>query len=267
MIRTYYWQPPIKRILPRARGGFRYGNAGDSFNIDLIRWAYGDGLIENVATGGKRALFVGSIGHRAQPGDVLSGVGVKSPNLDRIDGGEITVVGLRGPLTLDALRRAGLSTDRIRFLGDPGLLIDRIYPELMSLSVIKNRVVFIPHYRERHLYRSTKQLTIVDIDAPAFEVARSIAQAEFVYSSSLHGLIWAHALGRPAHPVAPNAAGEASFKYRDYCESIGLAFNPAESLDEALRKPHSVSPADVSSVKAGIVLPSSKDLRAAGVLT
>lgn len=266
MIRTYYWQPPIKRILPRARGGFRYGNAGDSFNIDLIRWAYGGESIDNVSAGGRRALFVGSIGHRAQRGDVLSGVGVKSPDLNQIDGRDVTVFGLRGPLTVDALQRAGLSTDRIRSVGDPGLLIGRMYPELARIEAKKNRVIFIPHYRERRRYRSTKQLTIVDIDAPALEVARSIAEAEFVYSSSLHGLIWAHAIGRPARAVTPTA-GEASFKYRDYHESIGLVFNPAESLEDALREPHTISPADVSSVKAGICLPSLRELRAAGVVS
>ncbi|WP_426323953.1 polysaccharide pyruvyl transferase family protein [Microbacterium sp. E-13] len=265
MIRTYYWQPPVKRFLPRARGAFRYGNAGDSYNLDLIRWAYGDESIENVSAGGRRALFVGSIGHRAQAGDVLAGVGVKSPDIEHIDGRNITVFGLRGPLTVEALRRAGLPTERVRSLGDPGLLIGRIYPELMQITPTRNRVVFIPHYRERHRYRSKKHLTVVDIDAPAREVARSIAEAEFVYSSSLHGLVWAHAIGRPARAVTPSE-GEGSFKYLDYHESIGLSFKPAESLEAAQRGPHPVSPADVSSVEAGISLPSPDLLRAAGIL-
>ncbi|MDQ0574566.1 polysaccharide pyruvyl transferase family protein [Agromyces albus] len=265
MIRTYYWQPPVKRMVFGRRGGFRYGNAGDSYNVDLIGSRY-PGPVENVEDGGNRLLLVGSIGHRVQPGDVLSGVGVKSSEIGQVraDGAELQ--GVRGPLSLEVLKRAGMRDDNVIFMADPGLLVAEVFPELRGITPVRNRVIFIPHYRERHRYHSNRHYRVVNIDAPAKEVARRIAEAEVVYSSSLHGLVWAHAIGRPARSVV-SLAGEAAFKYNDYFASIGATFRPARSIDEALRESLPQSPIDVSSVVKSIVLPSPSELRARGIMS
>jgi hypothetical protein len=56
------------------------------------------------------------------------------------------------------------------------------------------------------------------------EVVRAIGGAPIVYTSSLHGLIVADALGVPAALLrfsGPKLSGEPEFKYVDYFESVG----------------------------------------------
>jgi len=265
-LRTFYWQPETdsRRFGRTAR--FRYGNAGDSFNIDLAAWRYPDHqLVNDGAETGGRLLMVGSTGHRALDGDVLSGVGLKQSELPARDGRDLSIHGLRGPMSVDAFERAGYDTASVRFLGDPGLLIGEVFPRLGRIEPSRGRVSYLPHYREKDGLRSDRRRRIIDIDAPALEVGRRIARSEAVLSSSLHGIIWAHALGRPVRPVGP-PKGEAAFKYHDYFASIGAAYLPAASVDEALREPIPAVPEGVRAVIEGIALPDAGALRSRGVL-
>ena len=271
-IRTFYWDPPRDRrpaLLRMFRPNpslFRHGNAGDDFNVDLLKWAYPGRDISNVDEGGRRILLVGSVSHRVQDGDVVNGIGSKPGDLPSAGQVALRVRGVRGPLTLDAFRRAGHDVSSLSFVGDPGLLIGRLFPDLANVAHETGRVVFIPHYRERFQFRSNRQFKVVDIDASAHTVAVEIRRAEFVHTSSLHGLIWAHALGRPARLVTP-AAGEALYKYKDYYLSIEQPFEAAATIDESLRLPKPVSPLDVSAVVKNITLPSLQELLQTGIAT
>lgn len=63
---------------------------------------------------------------------------------------------------------------------------------------------------------------MIDIDNLPQNVCRKILEVEHVFSSSLHGIVFAHALGRPATLVAPK--NESLVKYKDYYASVGLNF-------------------------------------------
>jgi len=272
-IRTFYWDAPRDRrpallrwALRRNPYLFRHGNAGDDFNVDLLKWAYPGSEIRNVEDGGHRILLVGSVSHRVQGGDIVNGIGSKPTDVPSARQVALRVRGVRGPLTLEAFRRAGHDVSSLRFMGDPGLLIGRLFPDLATVSHETGRVVFIPHYRERFQFRSNRQFQVVDIDASAHDVAVHIRRAEFVHTSSLHGLIWAHALGRPARLVTP-AAGEALYKYEDYYLSIDKPFEAAATIDESLRLPKSISPLDVSAVVNNITLPGLEELMQTGIAT
>jgi pyruvyltransferase len=264
-IRTFYWDAPRDRrpaLLRWLRGDphlFTHGNAGDDFNVDLLKWAYPGCEIRNVEEGGRRILLVGSVAHRVQNADIVNGIGSKPVDVPSAQQVALRVRGVRGPLTLEAFRRAGHDVSSLRFVGDPGLLIGRLFPDLTSVPHENGRVVFIPHYRERFQFRSNRQFQVVDIDASAHDVAVDIRRAEFVHTSSLHGLIWAHALGRPARLVTP-VAGEELYKYEDYFLSIDQPFEAAATIQESLRLPKSVSPLDVSAVANSITLPSVVEL-------
>jgi pyruvyltransferase len=272
-IRTFYWDAPRDRRPALLRWPFRrnphlfrHGNAGDDFNVDLLKWAYPGREIRNVEEGGRRLLLVGSVGHRVQEGDIVNGIGSKPVDVPSVQQVALRVRGVRGPLTLETFRRAGHDVSSLRFVGDPGLLIGRLFPDLTTVPHENGRVVFIPHYRERFQLRSSRRFQVVDIDASAHDVAVEIRRAEFVHTSSLHGLIWAHALGRPARLVTP-AAGEALYKYEDYFLSIDQPFEAAATIDESLRLPKSVSPLDVSAVVSNITLPSLAELLQAKIAT
>ena len=265
-LRTFYWQPETDSRRFRRTARFRYGNAGDSFNIDLAAWRYPDHpLVNDGAETGGRLLMVGSTGHRALDGDLLSGVGLKQAELPVRDGRDLSIHGLRGPMSLEAFERAGHDTSAVRFLGDPGLLIGQVFPQLGRIAAARGRVSYLPHYREKDGLRSDRRRRIIDIDAPALEVGRRIARSEVVVSSSLHGIIWAHALGRPVRPVGP-PKGEAPFKFHDYFASIGAVYRPATSVEEALREPIPAVPEGVGAAIEGIVLPDADALRSRGVL-
>lgn len=269
-VRTFYWDAELKRTKGRFRTlkpvPWTVGNAGDIYTADLIRHLYDDEPL-NTSTGGHRVLMVGSILQTLQDGDVIAGVGAKRDTLPPAsEKAGISIYGVRGPLTLKALQDAGYDTSTVRFQLDPGLLIGRIFPELHKITPERGRVAFIPHYRERPQFRGTHKYTIVEADASPLGFGRDIARSEIVYSSSLHGVIFAHALGRPAVLVAPRT-DESEFKYRDYFASVGLRWQTPMSIGASLKRAQPTLPQGVDALIDGAGFPTAGELRAAGVVS
>lgn len=265
-VRTFYWDPANKglRALLR-RPAFRIGNAGDLLNRDLVEHFYGQAPL-NTDEGGRRLLLVGSVVHRVQQGDIVAGVGTKGTPLPKpADVGEVDIRGVRGPITHDALKEAGFDVSGISFHGDPGLLVKELYPEETSKEAVRNRVAFIPHYRDREDYKRTSGVRIVDIDCQPRKLAKEIAKAELVLTSSLHGLIFAHAIGRPVVLIAP-IRKEPVIKYQDYMASVGLDWIEPVDLQTALSGAKPSSPADIDFDPKTVVLPTNEELRAAGII-
>ena len=67
------------------------------------------------------------------------------------------------------------------------------------------------------------EVTVIDICAPVADVARAISECEYVLSTSLHGLIFADALGVPNEwVVLSDQIAGGSFKFRDYLALFGI---------------------------------------------
>lgn len=266
-VRTFYWDPATKGIRAMLRRtAFRVGNAGDLLNRDLISHFYGEPPL-NVDSGGTRLLLVGSVIHRMQQGDLIAGVGTKgTPLPDPKHIGEIDIRGVRGPITHDALAKSGFDVSNITFHADPGLLVKELYPRETTRNAIRNRVAFIPHYRDRKDYRHTTGIRVVDIDCEPRKLAKEVAQAELVLTSSLHGLIFAHAIGRPVVLIAPLQA-EPLVKYQDYMASVGLDWTAPVDLESALNAAKPASPADISFTPDTISVPSRGELLARRMIT
>lgn len=269
-MRTFYWDARVvgrrglarRRLTGRAGLFFRTGNAGDIFNRDLIRMTYGVDA-QNVLDDGRRLLLVGSVAHLLRDGDVVCGIGTQDRGIPSAAEVRCTVIGVRGPLTLEAFAAAGHDVSRVRFQLDPGLLIRKfVTPREPAVG----RVIMIPHYRERDRYLRSRirGVVMVDIDAEPVSLAREIQKAELVYTSSLHGMVFAHALGRPCVLVAPLTA-EPIIKYQDYAASVGLPWAPVPSFDEARRRPAPTSPHEVHFTDDDFALPSLDELRAGGI--
>lgn len=266
-LRTFYWDPATRgwRAWFR-RPEFRIGNAGDLLNRDLVEHFYGMAPL-NSAEDGTRLLLVGSVVHRIQTGDIVAGVGTKgSPLPSPADVGEIDIRGVRGPITQDALKTAGFDVSGIAFHADPGLLVNELYPEETARAAVPNRVAFIPHYRDRGDYRQTRGIHIVDIDCEPRTLAREIAEAELLLTSSLHGLIFAHAIGRPVVLISP-IRSEPVIKYQDYMASVGLDWIEPVDLDTAVASPKPTSPAEIDFDTTTITMPSSDELLKHEVIT
>lgn len=239
-VRTFFWHERIHsskwRSVKRWTGGrasmkFSIGNAGDIFARDIIQMVYGLSA-RNVRDAGNRLLTIGSIAHQIRPGDIVCGLGTKDDNVPNARQAPCTIIGVRGPITLQVLEDAGHDIDNVQFVADPGLLIRHMVT--IESDPGKGRTIFIPHYRERHMYRRrlVAGTEVIDIDQLPLDLAREIIGADLVYSSSLHGIIFAHSLGRPCVPIAPQTE-EPSLKYEDYFASVGLTYRrPATSIHD-----------------------------------
>ncbi|MBK5940359.1 polysaccharide pyruvyl transferase family protein [Halochromatium roseum] len=273
MIKTFYWHERIKSrprlvldrvIRKRPWNDFRYGNAGDIFAINILNTFY-PGLPVTNLTNAPRILCVGSIGHNLQPGDVACGIGCRTSELPKVQKESAYIHALRGPISLDIFRKAGYDVSTVKFLADPGLLIAKYSSERSSIA---GRVIFIPHYRERDRFARNlpKGIRYVDIDNPPHLLAKAIMKAECVYSSSLHGIIFAHALGRPCVFVKPSTK-EPLLKFEDYYLSMGLCFpRPLDSIFDADYLAAPTSPVELSVKSSEIVFPPFSFLANRGII-
>ena len=108
-------------------------------------------------------------------------------------------------------------------------------------------------------------MSLVDIDAHPLDVFRKIEEAELVYSSSLHGIIFAHALNRPCVFVKPQTE-EPILKYKDYYASINQDYvEPLDSIYDVNYKSSPMSPLSLDYRKEDFVFPSIKSLIELGI--
>lgn len=131
---------------------------------------------------------------------------------------------VRGPLTRARVLACGGDCPEI--YGDPALLLPRFCPP----SPKKHAIGFVPHYSHRNKY--TKQLAesngwhyINLVNDDPLVPAKEISSCEKILSTSLHGIIGAHAYGIPAAHVTASKLkklhGDGS-KFADYYASVGL---------------------------------------------
>lgn len=134
---------------------------------------------------------------------------------------------LRGPLSLYKLENK-VSVP----LGDPALMLPRVY---QSVRPKKYDIGIIPHYVDQEAFMrrfniDTKDSYIV-LNTKTADVEKfvdKISGCRFVVSSSLHGLILAHAYNIPAVwiEISDQVIG-GGFKFADYLLSVGLPFYAA----------------------------------------
>ncbi|MES2376907.1 MAG: polysaccharide pyruvyl transferase family protein [Bacteroidota bacterium] len=230
-LRTYYWNDSViskaplavLKLLSSKRAGNRFhtGNSGDIMAEKIIEYIYN--VPAKVSKDeGRRLLCIGSIAHRILNGDVVCGIGAKSTNIPLARDINCHVYGLRGPITYDLFKKAGHLVDHVKFLADPGLLLKKMMPDL-NIKPKPGKVIFIPHYKERFFYKKpiNGYIEIMDIDIDPIKLGNKILEAECILSSSLHGIIFSHALGRPCGFVLPQT-DEPIIKYTDYFESVNV---------------------------------------------
>lgn len=184
----------------------------------------------------KRMLAVGSILHFARPGDIVWGSGIngKVP-ADRYAFSELDFRAVRGPLTRRLVIENGGDCPEV--FGDPGLLVPLLFPELAHDDVDEKRyeVSFVPNLNDQALLdgREPEGYRVISPQNDWQQVYRDIANSAFVVSSSLHGIVFADALGVPCRPLL--SMFEAPFKYEDYLLASnrpGVRF--ARSVSEAM---------------------------------
>ena len=123
-------------------------------------------------------------------------------------------VAVRGPLTYELLTENNIEVQQV--YGDPGLLVSNFYPK----KAFGDKVGLIPHYLDKGYKFFDNE--ILDIQAGLKNFLDQLFECRIVFSSSLHGLIFADAYGIPSYwvEVSDNVIGK-GFKFRDYFGSLG----------------------------------------------
>lgn len=136
---------------------------------------------------------------------------IKNPNL---------FYAVRGKLTLNSLNL----TSNIA-LGDPGLLLSIFYKpitkKIFDICIISHSIDY-KWFIKNH---SNKYFIINMGNNNIEEIANSINQCRFVFSSSLHGIIFSHSLGIPAvHLEHTKLMSKKNFKFKDYYSVLDIPY-------------------------------------------
>lgn len=170
---------------------------------------------------------------------------------------QLRVHAVRGKLTADALRNAGLLGDGQQpVFGDPGLLCPDLIPGCRELPK-RHDIALIPHRRDQVLGQALADrlrqcgydVIVIDVvSADPLESIRQIASARKVLSSSLHGLVFADALGIPNRRIIFQDYGTnvqkqyeiSNFKFDDYYSAFGRKAPSAAIATDLLSDPRPI---------------------------
>jgi hypothetical protein len=200
------------------------GNVGDWVTPFLCeRWkrSYRFGRPEHSG----KVLGCGSIVRFAKPGDTILGSGIMR-NSDPIEP-EADYRWVRGPLTQQAVHRAGGRCPGI--FGDPALLLPRVYTPTRLGGAGRGVVLHYRDWRDMSI-RSRWPLDrlISPLTPYVDQFVDQLCRFDEIVSSSLHGMVIAHAYGIPARWVRfSDRVNGGAVKFHDYLYGIGQApYNP-----------------------------------------
>jgi succinoglycan biosynthesis protein ExoV len=173
---------------------------------DTLFVGIGTLIHEKVPTSGRKVVF---------------GSGCDGTRLPSIDE-QWDIQCVRGPLTAGALR-----LEEALAIADPAILV-RLFPP--AAPGVVNRVSFMPHWCQAQSGAWQKICAAVGIHFidprwPPHLVLAAIAGSGTLISEALHGAIVADALRVPWVAVSSRHHIQ-DFKWRDWCASIGVAYEP-----------------------------------------
>lgn len=170
-------------------------------------------------------LTVGSVLEKAKKGDHVWGTGAwhRRSMMDAWKHAGAIIHGVRGPNTQSALRGTYKNSDgsgsvNAYAIGDPGFLVSFTNPEL-GRGVERRGRCFVRHHYD---VITVTPPGVVDIETNQHweTFVRQIVSCERVFSSSLHGLIFAESFGVPARWYQPSEGivprAEGHWKYLDW---------------------------------------------------
>ncbi|WP_405292902.1 polysaccharide pyruvyl transferase family protein [Algibacter sp. Ld11] len=184
-----------------------------SFNdiIDNIKYLFGK---DNVL------ISIGSIiGWHSSPKVNIWGTGIMSRG-QHIDNANFFAV--RGKYTQKRLLELGYQSPST--LGDPALLMPLLYK---SNSPLKFKIGIVPHhfhYENTISKTQSKNIKVINLLENINQVIDEVCSCEILISSSLHGIIIAHAYKKPClwYNLSNRTIGGDNIKFADYFSSIDI---------------------------------------------
>ena len=143
---------------------------------------------------------------------------------------------VRGKLTYNKLKLESNIA-----LGDPGLLLSKVF---VPKSTKKYKLCIISHYVDYSWFKNNynDKYYIINMGVSEVEkVINKINKCHFVFSSSLHGIIFSHSLGIPAiHIIKKKLASKNNFKFKDYYSVLDIPYTNInlnkEKLEDIIEK-------------------------------
>jgi hypothetical protein len=205
---------PLKLNWCASCGGGR--NFGDQLGPILLRH-YGIPFVW-ASTAAADTITVGSILSKVPGGwrGTVLGTGFIKAGIHK-DLSHARVLAVRGALTRKACNLPASVP-----LGDLGLLVS----DLPRFDMEPIGVLVIPHTVDHDMAARHPGAKVVPATSDPARILSAIAAAEVVYTSSLHGLIAADALGVP-HILEPHPGVHGGlFKFTDYASALGQRVKP-----------------------------------------
>ncbi|PKK36161.1 hypothetical protein BWI96_12145 [Siphonobacter sp. SORGH_AS_0500] len=178
---------------------------------------------------GHRMLVIGSVISKSNSNTTVWGAGFMNEN-ETCKGGKFYAV--RGKETIRKLKELGFKDDPA--IGDPALLLPLIYKPKVTKKV---KLGIIPHWTEVESFRTryAAKYKLIDLVTKDIEgVVDQIASCDYILSTSLHGVIVAHAYGIPAIWVKEGYIHTDGFKFNDYFSSINIPYYDGFNIEEIL---------------------------------
>lgn len=174
-------------------------------------------------------ITVGSLARWFCENTIVWGSGIIGPGEPRWQ--PLRTHAVRGPYTRERMRQMGFACPEV--YGDPAILMPLFY----TPNVVKNRdrIGVVPHYSNfaeaERIFFTRPEFKVIDIRQPPEHVINEIASCEWVFSSSLHGLILSHAYRIPAGWVEFSLPpGGDRTKFLDYFAGANLFSVPKPLL-------------------------------------
>ena len=166
-------------------------------------------------------ICVGSIANFANDNSLVLGSGVAYRNIPL--NSKAKWLFTRGPLTRENVIKNNGSCEEI--YGDPAMLL----PKILSSSNKTENFGYIPHINEYKIIKiQYPKKNIINLNNPNVkEVIKQITSCRKIMSSSLHGVIAAHAYGIPVAHVNFTEGiiqGDGT-KYKDHYAAINIPHN------------------------------------------
>ncbi len=144
---------------------------------------------------------------------------------------------VRGPETYQLLSK---NNNVPQVFGDPALVLKKLYDKPVDQNCTFAAIPHILHYvdTKNDLKNREKELKVINLNTNKVEaVIDEVRSCKYVLSSSLHGIIVAHAFGVPALWVnmgTEKLLGD-NIKFKDYFRSVGIEPYKALEMKEILR--------------------------------
>lgn len=197
------------------------GNFGDIINPYVIEGL--TGAPPKFTHGTKRLIAIGSIIKFARAGTTVWGAG--SPRRDDVLNAEADYRAVRGPLTRQVVLDNGGSVEEV--YGDAAWFLPKIYHPHVEKTHKLGVILHVVH--EESAPPVDPDVKLIDLKRVGREeieaFIRDLLSCESVISTSLHGVIMAHAYGIPVRwAEAPSSSKQIhgdGLKFEDYFQSVG----------------------------------------------